>query len=141
MRIVAGRARCQQVNVEPAEKNLHYVWDDAVVVVLEKQLETQNPESTAHKLEALYPATDDDKTWKPDESEHIAWESHQLAESDVYRELGIPEKPCSLHSCDPSTKTPVALSAAYKEHEAPIAAQQLAKGGHRLAELLNEIWP
>jgi hypothetical protein len=62
---------CQQVNVEPAEKNLHYVWDDAVVVVLEKQLETQNPESTAHKLEGLYPTTDDDKTWKPDESEQI----------------------------------------------------------------------
>src|SRR6516165_6094573 len=26
---------CQQGNVEPAEKNLHYVWDDAVVTVLE----------------------------------------------------------------------------------------------------------
>jgi hypothetical protein len=55
---------CQRVNVAPAEDNLHYVWDDAVVVVLEKQIGTTDPEATAHKLEALYPATVDDKTWK-----------------------------------------------------------------------------
>jgi hypothetical protein len=34
---------CQQVNVAPAEQNLHYVWDDAVVMVLEKQLVDQRP--------------------------------------------------------------------------------------------------
>jgi hypothetical protein len=50
---------CQQVNVAPAEKNLHYVWDDAVVAVLEKQLGTADPDATARKLEALYPATGD----------------------------------------------------------------------------------
>jgi hypothetical protein len=97
----------QRVNVTPAEENLHYAWDHAVVTVLEKQLETDQPEATAHKLEVLYPATDDLKTWKPGESEQIAWESHQLAETDVYDALGIPERPCTLHSCDPETSTPV----------------------------------
>jgi hypothetical protein len=101
---------CQQVNVVPAEKNLHYAWDDTVVVVLEKQLGTTDAEATAHKLEALYPATDDLKTWKPGESEQIGWESHQLAEADVYRLLGIPERSCSMHSCDPATSKPVTLS-------------------------------
>jgi hypothetical protein len=33
---------CQRVNVTPAEENLHYAWDDAVVVVLEKQLGTHD---------------------------------------------------------------------------------------------------
>ena len=78
--------------------------------------------------------------WKSDESEQIAWESHQLAETDVYHPLGIPEKACNLHSCDPATGTPVPLSSAYMEHEAPIAGRQLTKAGHRLAALLIQIW-
>jgi hypothetical protein len=65
MPIAAGRA---QVNVVPAEENLHYAWDDAVVAV-EKQLGTSDPEATAHKLEALNPATGDLKAWKPGESD------------------------------------------------------------------------
>src|ERR1700746_1592809 len=67
---------CQQANVAPAEDNLHYAWDDAVVTVLERQLGTTDPEATAHKLEALYPATGGLATWKAGESEQIAWESH-----------------------------------------------------------------
>jgi hypothetical protein len=46
---------CQRINFAPAEDNLHYAWDDAVVVELEKLLWTAYPEGTAHKLEALYP--------------------------------------------------------------------------------------
>jgi len=129
---------CQRVNVAPSEDNLHYAWDDAVITVLEKQLGTNGPEATARKLELLYPASGDLVTWKP---EQIAWESHQLAETDVYRELGIPERPCALHSCDPATSAPVKLSAAYMEREAQVTGRQLAKAGHRLAALLNQIWP
>jgi len=131
---------CQQVNVVPAEKNLHYAWDDAVVVVLEKQLGTTDPEATAHKIEALYPATGDLKTWKPGESEQIAWESHQLAQADVYAELGIPERSCSMVSCDPATNTPVTMSPMYMDREGNVVGRQLAKAGHRLAALLLGIW-
>lgn len=132
---------CQQVNVAPAEENLHYVWDDAVVTVLEKQLGTTEPEATAHKLEERYPTAGDLATWKPNESAQIAWESHQLAETDVYRALGIPDRPCELHSCHPATGTTVTLSAAYMEREGQVAGRQLAKAGYRLAALLNEIRP
>ena len=128
---------CQRVNVTPAEENLHYAWDDAVVTVLEKQLGTTEPEATARKLEALYPAAGDLTTWKPGESEQIAWESHQLAETDVYRALGIPERPCTLHSCDPATNSRVTLSPAYMEREGQVAGHQLAKAGYRLATLLG----
>jgi hypothetical protein len=89
--------------------------------VLEKELGTSEPEATARKLEVLYPAAGDLATWKPAESEQIAWESHQLAESDVYQALGIPERPCSLHSCDAMTSTPVTLSSAYMDREGQVA--------------------
>jgi hypothetical protein len=131
---------CQQVNVAPPEENLHYAWDDSVVAVLEKQLGTTEPEATARKLEALYPAAGDLATWKPGESEQIAWESHQLAETDVYRALGIPERPCTLHSCDAATSTPLTLSPTYMEREGQVAGRQLAKAGYRLAGLLNQTW-
>ena len=132
---------CQQVNVVPPEKNLHYAWDDAVVTVLEKQLGTTDPEATARKLEGLYPATGERVTWKPGESEQIAWESHQVAEADAYSALGIADRPCSLHSCDPATSTPVTMSPAYMDREGQVAGRQLAKAGHRLAALLNQTWP
>jgi hypothetical protein len=96
-------------------------------------------EATARKLEALYPDTRDLATWKPGESEQIAWESHQLAKSDVYRALGIPERGCSMHSCDTATNTPVTMSSSYMDREAQVAGRQLAR--HRLAALLNQIWP
>jgi hypothetical protein len=131
---------CQKVNVAPAEENLHYAWDDAVVTVLEKQLGTNDPETTAHKLEALYPVDGKLEPWKPGESEQIAWESHQLAEVEVYRALGIPERPCSLNSCASTTSTPVTMSPAYMEHEGQVTGRQLAKAGYRLAALLNQTW-
>lgn len=131
---------CQQVKVVPEEQNLHFAWDDAVVAVLEKDLGTTKPEATARKLEALYPATKDLMTWKPGESGQIAWVSHQLAESAIYGPLGIPEKPCELHSCGSTTANPVTLTSAYMERAATVAGKQLAAAGYRLAALLNQIW-
>jgi S1/P1 Nuclease len=74
-------------------------------------------------------------------SEQIAWESHQLAETDVYQALGIPGRPCELHSCDPGTRTAITLNETYMDREAQVAGSQLAKAGHRLASLLDQIWP
>ena len=116
-------------------------WDDAVVPVLEKQLEVDNPEATARKLEALYPAAGDVAAWKPGESERIAWESHEVAESDVYGALGIPERACEMDACDPATRTPVALAPAYMERaRGRLSAASWPKAGRRLATLLDQIW-
>jgi hypothetical protein len=71
----------------------------------------------------------------------FAWESHQLAETNIYSALGIPEKPCSLHSCDPVTKTPVTLSSAYMDNESQVVGRRLVKAGYRLAALLNKTLP
>jgi hypothetical protein len=71
------------------------------------------------------------KTWKPGESEQIAWESHQLAEADVYGALGIPERSCSMHACDPATNKPVTMSPTYMDGR----AKYLLIGRHRLGAL------
>jgi hypothetical protein len=131
---------CQKVDVVPAEPNLHFAWDDAVVVEMEKQLGTHSPEAAAEKLERLYPVTSNPESWQPDSSERIAWESHRLAESAVYEALGIPQKPCVPDSCDPGTSSTVRLSQSYMEGAARIAERQLTKAGLRLAALLNQIW-
>jgi S1/P1 Nuclease len=132
---------CQQVNVVPAEANLHFVWDDGVVVVLESQLGTTGPEATARKLEQLYPAAKNSFEWRSGAAEQIAWQSHQLAKSEVYRALGIPKRPCTPSACDHATSTPIALSQDYMKREASVAGRQLARAGYRLALLLNQIWP
>jgi hypothetical protein len=132
---------CQAVNVVPAEKNLHNVWDDAVVVLLEHQLGTHDPVATANELEKLYPRAEETKGWTPDESEQTAWESHQIAKTEIYGNLGIVERPCTQNWCDPSTRVAVTLGPAYMDHAAKVAGRQLARAGYRLAALLNQIWP
>src|SRR5262249_9299561 len=114
---------CQQVHVVPAEENLHYAWDDAVVTVLEKRLGTTDPETTARKFETLYPSTNELMTWKPGESEQIALESHELAETNVYQVLDIPERPCELYRCDAGTRTAITLTQKYMDQEAKIAGR------------------
>ena len=92
---------CEKVAVTPQEKNLHFVWDDAVVVELEGQLGTQGPEATAKKLEQIYPEVGTTLIWKTDTADEIAWETHKLAITDVYGALSIPEEPCrpDMNSC------------------------------------------
>jgi hypothetical protein len=130
---------CQMVDVDPPERNLHYAWDDAVVVVLQRNLGTHGASQTARKLEQMYPASADSFTWRPDSAEEIAWETHELAKSEVYGALGIPERPCS-HRCAFDTDKSVTLSSAYMLRAGNVAGRQLAKAGHRLASLLNQIW-
>jgi nuclease S1 len=131
---------CQKIEVIPAEPNLHYAWDDAVVVEMEDQLGTHSPEATAGKLERLYPAASAPESLQPDDAERIAWESHLLAKSAIYGALGIPQRPCMPDSCDPGARSRVRLDRSYMEGAAQVAERQLVKAGLRLAALLNRIW-
>ena len=45
-----------------------------------------------------------------------------------------------LQSCWSGSWNEFLLSPAYMDREAPVAGRQLAKAGHRLAALLNQIW-
>jgi len=127
---------CQPVEVTPPEQNLHFAWDDAVVVVLEAQLGTHGPRATATALERLHPKAI--VAAQPISAGQIAWESHELAKSDVYGALHIPEKPCAPSACQAAPGGPVVLNQAYMKREGQITGKQLAKGGYRLAGLLNQ---
>ncbi len=129
---------CQPVEVTPPEQNLHYAWDDAVVVELEAGLETHSPTATAAALEKIYPASAvASRDLRPDE---MAWESHELAKSAVYNALGIREKPCAPKACEAAAGGPVVMSRTYMKTAAQVAGRQIAKAGYRLAALLNQLW-
>ena len=130
----------QRVNVESVEENLHYTWDDAVVAVLEKRLETDQPKATARKLEALYPAGGDLSTWKPGRvraNRMGVASTGRNGRLSPARDTGEAMQPPFVRSRDEYSRP---LSSAYMEHEAPVAGHQLTKAGHRLAALLIQVW-
>jgi len=129
---------CQPVEVTPPEENLHFAWDDAVVVELEHQLGTHDPRATATALERIDPQSV--RSARPVNPEQMAWESHELARTDVYGALHIPELPCAPSACRSATPGKVVMSDAYMKREAGVAGKRLALAGYRLARILNGIW-
>jgi hypothetical protein len=134
---------CIAVESHPRARNLHAAWDTAVVYRLEDSVDSGSPAATAHKLEQLYANQKDADSWKPGGADDIAWESNQVARSQIYEALGIPVEPCQpdVHSCAYAPQGPVDLDSSYMNKAARTAGQQLAKAGFRLASLLNGIWP
>jgi S1/P1 Nuclease len=134
---------CITVESKPPARNLHNAWDTAVVYELEDTVDSGSPEATAHKLEQIYASQKDADSWKPGGTEDIAWESHEVARSQIYGALGIPVEPCQAdnNSCTNAPKGSVDLDSAYMSKASTIAGEQLAKAGFRLASLLNGLWP
>lgn len=126
------------VPVDSRAKNLHAVWDTTVVRRLEYSIDSGRPETTAHRLEQTYAAERTADAWIP--AEAIAWESNQLARSDIYAALKIPIAPCQPTACINAAGRVVDLDSSYLDSADALAGHQLAKAGFRLASLLNEIW-
>lgn len=132
---------CEQL--DPAigkAKNLHALWDGEIVNAI-----NPNDKLLAHDLEQeiegsrklqepkLVEGTPDD--W--------VWESHLVAERDVYQRLHIPVEPVEFPAncaAAPAAITELRLhiQAAYIEEMKPVVRGQLEKAGLRLAKLLNE---
>ena len=131
---------CVMVESPSRETNLHAVWDTTVVRGLEYHIDSGRPETTAHKLERTYAAEKDADSWIA--ADAIAWESNQLARSDIYAALQIPIEPCqpAINVCLNPVGRPVELNSSYLARADALAGHQLAKAGFRLASLLNEIW-
>jgi len=131
---------CVPVDSRSREKNLHAVWDTTVVRRLEYDIDSGRPETTAHKLERTYAAEREADSWIP--TDGIAWESNQVARSDIYAALQIPIEPCqpTANVCRNPLGRPVELDSSYLDHADAVAGHQLAKAGFRLASLLNGIW-
>jgi hypothetical protein len=134
---------CIGVESHPYARNLHAAWDTAVVYRLEDSVDSGNPDATARKLEQLYASQKDADSWKPGGTGDIAWETNQVARTQVYQALRIPVESCEpeLNSCVHAPEGPVVLDDAYMNKAATIAGEQLVKAGFRLASLLNGIWP
>jgi hypothetical protein len=131
---------CIPVDSRFPERNLHAAWDTTVVRGLEYSIDSGRPETTAHKLEQTYAAEREADSWIP--VDDIAWESNQLARSEIYGALHIPIEPCmpTLDTCRNPLGRAVELDSNYLDHADTVAGHQLAKAGFRLASLLNEIW-
>lgn len=133
---------CVKVDPKLRVENLHAVWDNTIVRRVEYSIDSGKPEATAHKLEQAYAAEKASDSWIP--ADDIAWESNQIARSDIYGALKISVEPCEPHNAlcrNKSRDEPkVDLDDVYLDHAEAIAGAQLAKAGFRLASLLNETW-
>jgi hypothetical protein len=128
--------------------DLHGFWDNVVVMEIEDQFRT-GVEGVARQLVLdlqRHPSADS-FSWKTGGARDIAWESHQLAESRIYRRLSIPKQRClmGLESCDAAPpevqELHLRIDSSYMSEASAVARTQLMRGGSRLAELLNTIWP
>lgn len=136
---LGGNCETLDPPVETA-KNLHALWDGEIVnaisrddKVLASELERDIESSTKLREPALAAGTPDD--W--------VWESHLLAERDIYRRLRIPVEPVEFPtSCQDApeaiTELRLHIQATYIEDMKPVVRGQLEKAGLRLAHLLNE---
>ncbi len=131
---------CVMVDSRSGEKDLHQVWDTTVVRGLEYSIDSGRPETTAHRLERTYATERDADSWIP--ADDIAWESNQVARTDIYGALHIPVEPCqpTADICINPAGRIVELDSSYLDNADAIAGHQLAKAGFRLASLLNETW-
>ena len=131
---------CVKVDSRPPAEDLHAAWDTTVVKRLEYNIDSGRAETTARRLEQTYAAERDQDPWIP--ADDIAWESNQIARTDIYAALQIPVEPCAptVDSCSGVSARTVELSSSYIDHAGSIAGHQLAKAGFRLASLLNGIW-
>ena len=120
-------------------RNLHALWDGEIIdemdtndssLALTLETEIANLGSRARELARGNP---DD--W--------VWESHELAEKEIYRKLQIPVEPVEFPTrCQdaPPEITSLALHIqnTYDDEMRPVVRRQLIKAGLRLARLLNE---
>ncbi len=128
---------CIRVDSEPRAENLHAAWDTAIVHRLE---DGDGIEATARKLEKTYAGEKASDAWFPGHTDDIAWESNQIARSDIYAALRIPVEQCEPSAALCRNEPEVDLSPTYLDRADAIAGHQLAKAGFRLASLLNGIW-
>jgi hypothetical protein len=131
---------CVIADSQPRAKNLHNAWDTTIVRRLEESIDSGRPETTARRLEQTYGAEKATYAWIPGGAYDIAWESTQIARSDIFAALKLPVEPCDPPAALCSNEPEVTLSPAYMDQAEAVAGHQLVKAGFRLASLLNGIW-
>jgi S1/P1 Nuclease len=127
-----------------AKQAMHSAWDTAFV---RQVMNGRQVTATAAALAKEFKT--DIATWKSGSVDVDAWalEAHKLAEDDAYEKLpgGGPqaEPPANppVDTCPVPAKPAIQLDAAYRNAAQRAIAEQLARGGARLALMLNSVWP
>jgi hypothetical protein len=132
---------------EPKLANLHSVWDG---LVLNKDMAARH-ETLPQLVERL------DREFLPKragwvknapEFDKWAWEGHIIAQKVAYGDLE-PKPPVEKYDPKPQCNMErdrfgalhIVAGDNYEKAAAPVAEEQLAKAGYRLAEILNSLWP
>ena len=126
------------------KEKLHSVWDTAFV---RQVMNGRSVGTTAAAIAKKFKT--DIATWKTEEADPDAWalEAHEIGEDVAYEKLPgggpDPEEPANPPSDTCSVPAPAAISlnTAYRNAAKAAITEQLAKGGARLALLLNSVWP
>jgi hypothetical protein len=121
-------------------KTLHALWDGGIIDQMH-----QSARSLANELNREvedWSGSRRYRTTRGDENDWV-WESHLVAERDIYRRLHIPLEPVEFpKSCGEAPRAIAdfrpAIDALYIDDMKPVIRMQLQKGGLRLARLLNE---
>jgi nuclease S1 len=125
--------------------NLHSLWDTAIP---ERDMEGAEPAEYAETLDAAFAGNMEG--WQRDgiHVEDWAWESHERAENNVYGALTPKiaiEPRVPVHSCTDDNNIGGRLldqhlfaGTTYQEQAAPVAEEQMARAGVRLAMILND---
>jgi hypothetical protein len=112
---------------EPQAVNLHKIWDSNILKHMMGSGEQKD--SVKEFAEKIAAGITDKQAKEWTRGDPVAWanESHQLAVDVVYADV-------------PADGPPVKIGDAYLQRAEPVIETQLARGGVRLAELLNRIF-
>jgi hypothetical protein len=132
---------CETLNPQIGDaKNIHALWDGEIVNQMH-----QSDQELAADLQKAFLALDaeDKRSVASGNQDDWTWESHELAQKNIYYKLHIPLQPSIFPS--KCTEAPAAITGfradidtLYVDNMKPVVRAQLTKGGLRLARLLNE---
>jgi S1/P1 Nuclease len=128
--------------------NLHGLWDYGII---QREIGHGSVADFAGALDRKYHSQIAAWQRSPIAIDDWAWESHEIAEQTAYGllphrvaiETPAPGGTCAddSHIAARMLELHEKVDAAYESAVYPVIEQQLAKGGARLAAVLNQIWP
>jgi len=127
------------------QPNLHAVWDHYIIRRLLGQ--HRNVARLADSLERRLQAKMSGWQHAPIDIDGWAWETHRVAVQTAYGTLPVPIPSPAAGSADCRVVSERMLALherlmqPYQDDAAPVAEEQLAKAGIRLAMVLNQLWP
>ncbi len=121
-------------------KNLHALWDGEIVNAM-----NANDHDLAENLQKYFSALDEarQREFSSGDVDDWVWESHKLAQENIYGKLHIPVEPVRFpHNCGEAppeiTNFHAPIDTLYIDTMKPVVRDQLLKAGLRLARTLNE---